>query len=70
MRPVIEFSLELTSQELLTPPDPTGFVEVEDICELELADRSAGANIAPIANDYDLIEIELTAEEMDDLLSS
>ncbi len=70
MRPTTEFSIELTSQQLLTPPDPAGFVEVDDICTLELADAHAGgANTAPAGDHYDLIEIELTAEEMDALLS-
>lgn len=70
MRPTTEFSIELTSQELLTPPDPAGFVEVDDICTLDLADADAtGANTASAGDHYDLIEIELTPEEMDDLLS-
>ena len=70
MRPTTEFSIELASQELLAPPDPAGFVEVDDICTLDLADAPVtGANTAPAGDHYDLIEIELTPEEMDDLLS-
>ncbi len=70
VRPTTEFSIELTSQELLTPPDPNGLVEVDDICDIEVIDaQRPGANTAPARDEYDCIEIELTPEEMDDLLS-
>ena len=60
MRPTTVFSIELTDQDLTDLPDPRTITH--------RATHAVSAQ-APAANDYDLIEIELTAEEMDDLLS-
>lgn len=69
----IEVSIDLTAQELLAPPTPVAMVEVDDIGALEPlpAAHSSAANStlpprAPVAED--VIEIELTADQMDALL--
>ncbi|HEY5808086.1 MAG TPA: hypothetical protein VIT67_08980 [Povalibacter sp.] len=68
MRQSIEIAVELTAQELLDQPDPTGFVEVHDICQVEEIKAASGPiNVAATASD-EAFEIELTAEEMDALL--
>jgi hypothetical protein len=76
MRRSIEVSIELAAQELLAPPSPTGMVEVDDICAVdpELRAGSAAANIArpsasPTAHADEELEIELTPEQIDALLS-
>jgi hypothetical protein len=72
MRPSIEVSIELAAQELLAPPSPTGMVEVDDICAVdpELRSEAPAANVAgPQAHAGDELEIELTAEQIDALLS-
>lgn len=78
MRQPIEFSIELSAQELLTPPALETFIEIEDICcidTLEVAALAAGTTPAPAVSydidplgDIDSVEIELTADEMDALL--
>jgi hypothetical protein len=82
MHPSTEISIDLTAQELLTPPAPTGTIQVDDICDIDpllrtgsfvanaphaaLPDESGGT--AASAED-DSVEIELTAEQIDALLS-
>jgi hypothetical protein len=69
MRQSIEIAVELTAQELLDQPDPTGFVEVDDICQVgEIKTVSAPINVAVPASD-EAFEIELTADEVDALLA-
>jgi hypothetical protein len=54
-----EFSIELSDQDLA------------DLPEINISD--AEKSVAPAAHkkaDYDLVEIELTPEEMDDMLSN
>jgi hypothetical protein len=75
MRPSIEVSIELTAQELLAPPS-TGLVEVEDVCAVDpgleagcAAPNTAPARPAGAASQNDSVEIELTAEQIDALLS-
>jgi hypothetical protein len=75
MRPSIEVSIELAAQELLAPPSPTGMVEVDDICAVD-PELKAGspANLAEppahlAAHASDALEIELTPEQIDALLS-
>lgn len=71
MRQPAEISIELTAQDLLAPPAPQGWVEIEDICAQNLLDaQAAAANVATGASDDDSIEIELTPEEMDALLAA
>ena len=65
MRPTTVFSIELTNEDLADLPaidKPSG--RGRDVVSLTTAAKAMAA-----ANDYDLVEIELTAEEMDDLLS-
>ncbi|MGH8188445.1 MAG: hypothetical protein ACREUC_17950 [Steroidobacteraceae bacterium] len=76
MRPSIEVSIELAAQELLAPPSPTGMVEVDDICAVDpqLRAESTAANTAEppartTAHADDELEIELTPEQIDALLS-
>lgn len=73
MRQPLEFSIELSAQELLAPPTLEGFVEIDDICcvdTLEVAALAADATPAPaVSCDDDSVEIELTADEMDALLN-
>jgi hypothetical protein len=73
MRQPLEFSIELSAQELLAPPALEGFVEIEDICCVdtqEVAALAASTTPAPaVCCDDDSVEIELTADEMDALLS-
>lgn len=55
-----EFSIELSDQDLVDLPETINISAVSD-------------PVAPAAHkkaDYDLVEIELTPEEMDDMLSS
>lgn len=83
MRTSIEVSIDLSAQELLSLPAPAAMAKVDDICvddicaldPLPLAQAPAAnsshlppANVLPPAAD-DTIEIELTAEQMDALLS-
>lgn len=73
MRASIEVSIELTAQELLTQPTSTAMVEVDDICSLDplpLAQAPAANSTDPtLAATDDVIEIELTAAQMDAMLS-
>jgi hypothetical protein len=64
-----EFSIDLTAQELLSPPAPTAMVEVDDICSVDPLPQAAAANIPHEPALDDTVEIELTAEQMDALLS-
>lgn len=78
MRTSIEVSIDLSAQELLSLPAPAAMAKVDDICAIDpppLAQAGAAnsshsppANALPQAAD-DTIEIELTAEQMDALLS-
>ena len=82
MKPSIEISIDLTAQELLAPPALASMVEVDDICDVDplLRTGSFVANVdlrpdssaaAPLfeSSDDGSIEIELTAEQMDALLT-
>jgi hypothetical protein len=75
MKSSLEISIDLTAQELLAPPTFASLVEVEDICDVDplLRTGSFVANTGLRAKSSssdgdDSIEIELTAEQMDDLL--
>jgi hypothetical protein len=52
----------------LSSPAPTAMVEVDDICAVEPLPQSAANGAHEPALD-DTVEIELTAEQMDALLS-
>jgi hypothetical protein len=64
-----EFSIDLTAQELLSPPASTAMVELDDICSVDPLPRATAANIPHQPALDDTVEIELTAEQMDALLS-
>lgn len=76
----LEISIDLTAQELLKPLSPTGMVEVEDICDVDPllrtgafaanSEHTVAAELPFASSDCDdSIEIELSAEEIDELLS-
>lgn len=79
MNVIPEISIDLTAQELTDPETQVAPIEVDDICEFEpLIDPSKVANTdAPPAvkepydpfKDDDTIEIELSAELVDAMLS-
>lgn len=82
MNVIPEISIDLTAQELsqeLNEPEPVIPIEVDDICEFEpLIDphRVANNDAAPQVTqpydpfrDDDTIEIELSAEQIDAVLS-
>jgi hypothetical protein len=79
MNVIPEISIDLTAQELTDPESTVAPIEVDDICEFEpLIDPHKVAN-TPIAApavsepydpfDDDTIEIELSAEQVDAMLS-
>lgn len=75
-----EISIDLTAQELMDPEPAVTPIEVDDICEFEpLIDPNKVAN-TPVATpavsepydpfkDDDTVEIELSAEQVDAVLS-
>jgi hypothetical protein len=68
MRASLEISIDLTAQDLLSLPDPTAMVEVDDICAFDPLPQAPAANMPqPAASDT--VEIELTAEQIDAMLS-
>jgi hypothetical protein len=80
MNIVPEISIDLTAQELMDPEPAVAPIEVDDICEFEpLIDphKVANTEIAPPAvsepydpfKDDDTVEIELSAEQVDAVLS-
>ena len=80
MNVIPEISIDLTAQELMDPEQPVAPIEVDDICEFEpLIDPTKVANteITPPAvsepydpfKDDDTIEIELSADQVDAMLS-
>ena len=80
MQSVTEISIDLTAQELMDPDAPVVPIEVDDICEFEPLinpNKVANTEIAPPVvsepydpfKDDDTIEIELSAEQIDAVLS-
>jgi hypothetical protein len=83
MHPTVEISIDLTAQELTDPAAIPNEIEVDDICEFDPllkplpAASNDGAVLSPAdprpdpALDTDTIEIEieLSAEQMDAMLS-
>lgn len=73
--PSIEISIDLTAQELTDPPALAPIeIEVDDICEFDpfLNPRTAANNDVPAPpslDDDEYIEIELSAEQVDAMLS-
>ncbi len=63
-----EISIDLTAQDLLSLPAPTAIVEVDDICAFDPLPQTPAANVPHAAED-DTVEIELTADQIDALLS-
>lgn len=72
MHAIPEISIDLTAQELSDPSTVTP-IEVDDIGEFDLLpapSTAANTDVAPEpAPDDDTIEIELTSEQMDAMLS-
>ena len=80
MNVITEISIDLTAQELTDPETPVAPIEVDDICEFEpLIDPRRVANTdqpPPVTaepydpfKDDDTVEIELSAELVDAVLS-
>ena len=69
MRAFPEISIDLTAQDLLSLPAPTAMVEVDDICAFDPLPHAAAANVPHAAAD-DTVEIELTAAQIDAMLSA
>lgn len=83
MNVIAEISIDLTAQELTDPELPVVPIEVDDICEFEplidphkVAHTNPAEAAPPAANepydpfkDDDTIEIELSAEQVDAVLS-
>lgn len=72
MQAIPEISIDLTAQELSDPSTVTP-IEVDDIGEFDLLpapSTAANTDVAPgPAADDDTVEIELTSEQMDAMLS-
>jgi hypothetical protein len=80
MNVIPEISIDLTAQELMDPEAPVAPIEVDDICEFEpLIDphKVANTEVTPSERtepydpfkDDDTIEIELSAEQVQAVLS-
>ena len=69
MRASLEISIDLTAQDLLSLPGPSEMVEVDDICAFDVLPQALAANVPQPAAD-DTVEIELTAEQIDAMLSA
>ncbi|HKU13040.1 MAG TPA: hypothetical protein VJQ52_01520 [Steroidobacteraceae bacterium] len=70
MRASTEVSMYLTAQELLSLPEPTGMVEVDDIGAVDPLPPARAANAPHAPADDSIVEIELTAEQIGELLSA
>jgi hypothetical protein len=70
MRASTEVSIYLTAQELLSLPEPTAMVEVDDIGAVDPLPQPGAANAQHAPADDGIVEIELTAAQMDELLSA
>lgn len=70
MRASTEVSIDLTAQELLSLPEPTAMVEVDDIGAVQPLPQASAANAPDTPADDGIVEIELTAAQMDGLLSA
>jgi hypothetical protein len=75
MRSSTEISIDLTAQDLLSLPAPTAMVEVDDIGAFDPLATSPAASVSSRSTALamaldDTVEIELTAEQMDAMLSS
>jgi hypothetical protein len=68
MRPSHEFTLELTAQELLDPPDLSAMAPTSDAQFTKIANELAPAPSLPMTDATSDLEIELTAEEIEALL--
>lgn len=72
MHAIPEISIDLTAQELNDPPPATP-IEVDDIGEfdpLPTPRTTANTDAVPaLASDDETVEIELTADQMDAMLS-
>jgi hypothetical protein len=68
MRPTHEFTLELTAQELLDPPDLKSMFQPQGANLAQLSSEISPAPSLPANDEGGELEIELTSEEIDDLL--
>jgi hypothetical protein len=75
MNVIPEISIDLTAQDSTDPEAPVVPIEVDDICEFEpLIDPYKAANATPAEpydpfKDDDTVEIELSIEQIDAVLS-
>lgn len=69
MNAPVELSIDLTAQELASPPPLDAMVEVDDVCAIDPLLRT-GSFVANAENPYDdaAIELELSAEDLDAFL--
>lgn len=69
MNAPVEISIDLTAQELVSPPPLGAMVEVEDVCAIDPL-LNTGSFVANVENPYDdaPIELELSAEDLDAFL--
>jgi hypothetical protein len=58
------------SKQLRSPPAQTSMVEVDDICAVDPLPLTPAANLPREPAVDDTVEIELTAEQMEALLST
>jgi len=68
MRPIHEFTLELTAQELLDPPDLKSMAQTHEANLAQLSAELSPAPSLPAHEEDGELEIELTSEEIDALL--
>jgi hypothetical protein len=68
-----ELTLQLTAQELLAPPTFASMVEIDDICAvdplLRTEDSAANADRAALEDASQSVEIELTAQQIEAMLT-
>ncbi|HEX7113933.1 MAG TPA: hypothetical protein VF193_02275 [Steroidobacter sp.] len=76
MQASAEISIDLDATELLSPPAPDGTIEVEDFGAIDAPPEAAAQGTqepvkseAASAPPQDALEIELTPEQIDELLS-
>lgn len=69
-----EYSIDLTAQELLRPLSTHDLTEIDDVCSMDVLELPEVANTEPQRSmapaPDESLEIELSAQEIDALLSA